>query len=547
MKKAILSSCLFPFVLVTLAFIVSRFVLFQGFHGTDDLHYAMLSARMLKGSYDPFQPADIFSGRIVLIAWQALLYRTGGVNLFTTCIGTVIATVAACFITVSRLLPVRNRSTVLVASSLFYFSPSLAMDITGIEPDPYVMLTGTCIVLLLKKGIREDPSRKIFFILIGVLIAATLLIKETVLVFLPYAIFVTLFYQKRWVNLLWILGSFAGIILLMGWGYYHFTGNAFFKFSQIENSAYPNPCNFSYLPANDLVIRLTYGVWRTFILLGFYPFVLGGISLLLAILTKKNLQWQKDYELTGFSILLLLSLYFPFSWSGYQPLCAAPRHFYFILPLAVVIISTTLYRQREAKKSSLVFALLVLFALLVCIQGTGNKWQWMIYLLIFLYLLTQPFLARMAGRYHYLVLSAILFLSILEPLFFRRAQWFKNLQELNGLLHAQYYYFPDHDNMMHWKLLHKYDDRLLNAYNFEKHPYKVYQVYYEKPDSTRFHPGWLIVNRVYTTCSPVFINKVDSLQHTGFFSKSVIRGGVGAYWMERKEQYQYIQENNFRR
>lgn len=529
---------------------MSRFVLFQGFHGTDDLHYALLAANMLKGRYDPFQPGDIFSGRIMLVAWQALLYKAGGINLFMTAAGTVAATIVSCMITVTRLLPVRTAATTLVASCLFYFSPPLTNDITGISPDPYIMLVSTIILLLLKIDLHEETSPRKSWpraVLIGMLIAVTLLIKETIIIFLPFTMLIMWLHHKQKWNSLYIFASFIAVITLMGWGYHYFTGNAFFKFSQVENSAYPNPCNFSYLPLTDLLARLTYGVWRAFTLLGFYPFVLGGITLITVLLSGKNIDWKEKYNSSGFMLLLLLGLYLPFSWRSYQPLCAAPRHFYFLLPSAVVFITTTLYSRIETNKNRLIFTLLVLLLLIVCLSGTSNKWQWMVFVILFAYFALRPILKKTVGNYHYAVFSGILFLSILEPLFFNRTGWFKNLQRLNKNLHAQYFYFPDHDNMMHWKLLHGFEDRTMHAYNIEKHPYKVYKLYYEEPNNTRFQSGWLIINKVYTTCSATFINRVDSLQQAGFFSKRIVEQHVEAVWMDKKEQYEYIKTIDFRK
>ena len=548
MKKAILPYLL-VFTAVTAVFISSRFVLFKSFHGTDDLHYAMLAAKMLKGTYDPFQPGDIFSGRIIVIAWQAFLYRIGGINVFMTSTGTVAATVAACLITVTKLLPVRTPATTLVACCLFYFSPPLTNDIPGISPDPYILLVSTCILLILKNDSQEKaPLHHSWLraVVMGVLIAVTLLIKETIIIFLPYSMLMIWLYHKK-LNSLWVFVSSLAMVVLMGWGYHHFTGNAFFKFSQIENSAYPNPCNFSYLPLKDLLIRLTYGTWRAFTLLGFYPFVLGGIALLAPFLSGKKIQWKKEYNLTSFILLLVLSLYLPFSWKSYQPLCAAPRHFYFLLPSAVILVTTTLHSLPDTRRSWSVVTLLSFVLLIVCFSGTSNKWQWMIYSMLFAYFAGLPVLKRLAGNYHYAAFCCILFISILEPLFFNRTDWFANMRGISKTIYTGYYYFPDHDNLMHWKLLHHFDDSTIHAYNIEKHPYKVYQVYYQKMDSTRFHPGWLMVNKAYTTCSPVFLNRIDSLQRTKYFSDYVIKGALGAFWINSKEQYEYIRSINFRK
>jgi len=39
------------FLIITTVYILSRIIIFKGFNGTDDLHYAQLSADLLKGRF----------------------------------------------------------------------------------------------------------------------------------------------------------------------------------------------------------------------------------------------------------------------------------------------------------------------------------------------------------------------------------------------------------------------------------------------------------------------------------------------------------------
>ena len=275
----------------TLLFVISRIALFNGFNGSDDLHYAMLASKMLRGQLDPFQPNDIFSGRVLLIGWQALVYKTGGITLFTTNAGIMLAVILTAYITVFKFLPDSSPGRVLLASSFIYFFPSLPNYRDAISPGPYIMLTGACIVVLLKRALFLQPSRTAaaLYAGIGVLTGLSLLIKETALLFLLLTTGLILLYRRRegissigwvWLGFGLVMASMAGI-------YLHFTGDALFKITQIRNSAYLNPCNFTGRPIADLINRLTYGIWMAFTLHEFFPFIFGGAVFFISSVGKQ--------------------------------------------------------------------------------------------------------------------------------------------------------------------------------------------------------------------------------------------------------------------
>jgi len=531
------------FFSVTLIFIASRFVLFNGFHGTDDLHYAMLAAKMTKAAYTPFQPNDIFSGRILLIAWQAFIYKIGGISVFTTTAGNIAAIILSCRLTIYRILPLRHPGATLLTCCLFYFNAKLAADITGISPDPYVLLIGVCITILLKNNLTATlPQKKSITnaILIGVLIAVSVLIKETILVFLPFSIAALCIYRGKrgLLNSFYLLFSFIALVGLFVYGYYYFTGDPFFKATQIENSNYPNACNFAFMPAKELMIRLSYGVWQSFIVYGFYPCLLGLIALIVQFRRQKSLSPSRAQDIVLFCLLLVISIYFPFSLHGYQPLCAVPRQFMFLVPLAAAVFTPLLIDARCMEKNKQQLAILSFILLVVCISSTLNKWQWMIYSIFFIYFLLQ-YRWQLPAKFHFIFFSIVLFASNFEGLFFNNARWFADMKQLNRDIHSNYYYFADQENMAHWNLLTRFDTTIHN-YNMEAHPYKVFQVYYQLPDTINFHPGWFIVNSVFTDRPRSFVGRMDSLQQTGFFSACKAVGNMRAFSLDNEKQFSYL-------
>ena len=240
-------------------------------------------------------------------------------------------------------------------------------------------------------------------------------------------------------------------------------------------------------------------------------------------------------------ILLLLGIYFPFSLEGYQPLCAVPRQFLFMVPLAVACITSFLAKEHTIQERTLLVLFSVLF-LGTVITHSGNKWSWMVYGLMLLFFTVHFFISHRFVSLQRMAFCSILYLSILEPAVFRRNTWFRDMEALQQKLpeHSGCYYFPDHDNMMHWKLLHRFNDTTIQYYNLEKNPNISYRVYYQYPDRHTFHPGWFIFNKSYTTCSRMLIRSIDSLGRVGYFSRQLPTEHVNAYWIADKKQFELL-------
>jgi hypothetical protein len=575
------------FWLVTFVFVLSRIIIFNGFNGSDDLHYAMLAVQLIKGTYNPFEPNDIFSGRIVLIALQALIYKLGGVGVFTTAAGTVIAVILSCKLTIFSLLPQKNVLSVLLATSLFYFNPALTQATIGILPDAYIMLAGTIILVLLKKDFtRIEGGMESFTnaFLIGFIIAISLLIKETALVFLPTTVILALFFKSKRpaLYITKILTSFTIVGILFMCGYYFFAGDPLFKLVQIRNSSYSHPCNLALRPVQALIIRLTYGVWQSFIVNGFYPVVLALGVVLTAMfprgnmintgnkpvnVAKRNIFFNgrlSNIESTSFIVILVTSLFLPFSLDGYEPLCAVPRHFLYLMPFAVLPVVNYICTL-QTKRSYAYMTLFVLAVACGCMMSTQNKWQWMIHLMIFV-----SFFLRFVGwpGLHKLAIAAIwlaLFVSIFESLFFLRSAWFKDMQVLemripggepkmplgedrnvstksrpDSILQPVAYYFADHDNMMHWKLLKNFDETGTRYFNLHPQPFKIYKIYYKFPEKASFIPGWLIINNAYPSPSVNLLEQPQSPQALNLLQTIFRSGHIYAYYIGTPEQLKYV-------
>ena len=529
------------FAIVSVLFVVSQGFFFQGFNGTDDLHYAFLAHRMLQGRFSPFVLNDLFGGRTLLVAIQAAVYFVGGVSTFTTQAASYLAVVVACYLTVFKLLQTSKLRLSFIATSLFYFNPVIAGIMLGPAPDVFILLATVLLLLLLRKpdaGAMKNFTG--FGVVLGLFIFATLFIKESGLVFLPFAAITGLFFPKA-VRIKFIIGLFVSFLMAVavcGCIYYFNTGDFLFRIKQLQAATYPNPCNYYSFFQKEMYIRLTYGVWRVFISQNFLPVIIAVVAIIQEWFSKKD-STSAIADKRNFLILLLIGLYFPFSVSNYQPLCAKSRHFLFLLPLAVVISSQWLEKGYTRPKTDWYRNAIAVILIGCSIKMENNGWNWDFYRCLLLFLLLLPFHSnRRLVVATPVLLAAILWLSLPYGFIYHRTSWFKDLQTLSNKLGGNYFYFADHDNLMHWKLFQQFNTRV-HYYNLDPHPFFISNPYYEQ---LQFHCGWFIINRQYTTRTPYFDNRIDSLMSVSFFEKKETVGEVSAFYFSNQKQYDYLNE-----
>jgi hypothetical protein len=536
------------FILVTAVYLVIYCFTFTGFNGSDDLHYAKLANNMLDGSYNAFEPNDIFAGRILLISWQAFIYYIGGINIFTTQIGSIIAIVFSCYLTIFILGQFKEWQTVFGCSILFYFNPVLNTTTLGISPDVYIMLLGILLLILWRNINNENKKKEAIFksISFGAISFVALFIKENALIFIPFIFFISLVENRR-KNLpiaLISIATFFILIFFSGFVYYHYTGDYYLRVHQIINSSSTaSGCIYDMSTIGAFIKRLTFGVWQNFITEGFYPVILAAFLLTAKVLKAKSFKIQVTIIEKIFVVLLLLGLYFPFSLKGYQPLCIRCRHFIFLLAPAVIICAS--YLEEAVKRKLLLWEFISASAFIfcICVMSTGNKWFWMIYLFLLLFfVLLKICHLEIVLKYKYFILLPILSLFIFYNTIYYKSNWFKNLQSVNTKVDGYYFYFPDHDNMLHFQLLNKFNKNY-SYYNLEKKPFKIYALYYNKIDTNNFKKGWFIVNKAYTVASQKFLSTSDSLQSNSYFKKQFIEGDINAFYIDKKETLEYIKIN----
>ena len=336
-----------------------------------------------------------------------------------------------------------------------------------------------------------------------------------------------------------LLFGFSTIVLLTGI-YYHFnTGNALFKISQIETSDYKYLPNY-HIEKSILLIRLTIGPWQTFVGQGFYPVVIAAGILITKCFSKGTKFLIYQFYPLAFFILLLIGLYFPFSISPFHPLKSECRQFLFLLPWAAAICTNYLYILfRPTQKNDKLFWIFPVL-LVCCMMSTRNKWEWMIYLLTTI-LFSFRYILEMKRSFSIYLISSIFFLSVLEIIFFNFSPWFSEMQVLEKRIPDNCFYFADHDNMMHYELLRKFDFKKSSFFNLEKDPFFILDNYTSSPNDHPFKPGWLICNRAYTIRSGKFFSEIDSLTSLNLFSRTIKFPHINAYFIEDRKKLNIIQ------
>jgi len=154
----------------------------------------------------------------------------------------------------------------------------------------------------------------------------------------------------------------------------------------------------------------------------------------------------------------------------------------------------------------------------------------MIYGLITILLFFVPLLRRYFQIIIF-ILCAILWVSLLETVFFKNFTWFKEMKLMSRNTNGNCFYFIENDNMMHWELIHKFDETANVYYNLGKKPFFVSDLYNPNINSTLFKPGWLIVNMVYPEPSPKFQSTLNLLKKTNTFEKCLLYNYIEAFYI----------------
>jgi 4-amino-4-deoxy-L-arabinose transferase-like glycosyltransferase len=517
------------FCCVTLVMLISRYLSFYGFKGSDDLHYAFLSSRVLNGTYDMFFAQDIYAGRPVVIFYQALWFKLFGINDFSMSIPSISVLIVLAYVVCFKSGLPKDVRTVIIAGALVYFNPVVTRATLGNLPDAYIALIALLVFLLIKKSTDHAATKQNLQrgIVAGLLLIAGLFVKESIVLIYAGAAVVLFYYRKKisrnfFLALITtvIVGS-AGYLVF----YYLNTGNAFYHFVQIKNAAYFNPCSYGCFSNTYFLKRLTITVPYEAIVSNVWP-------LLLVVPVLVTYRHHKNPDAGFWKItlvtLFLLALYFPFSIVPYVPLCHDMRQFFFLFPFAAVLyvscISDALVSGKSVRIISIASIIVFTAATFICYIFTPfNKWG-----ILCCGLLGLAFMAVASGIKKikpvilYLLIPAILWLSTAYTIFKKPHQGYAALKEMSGKIKkdsnfvSNTFYFINNDTKTHFALINQFDTakQFINLDTIQKgfKPFIAYQQKHILDGTASMQKGWLIVSDDYVeNLNPAAIKSIQVL------------------------------------
>lgn len=356
---------------------------YYGHFGYDDMYYAQYAAQVAKGTLS--LPSDHYAYRWALIFPVGLCYSLFGINDSASSIFPLIVTAITLFLVHRASLrlaaPQWRNETSIVAMSLFLLSHWTLFYADKIMPDTLVTLgiVGSLYAVARQRYNKTSPQKTLFNVLVGTFsLWFAFLSKENVLLLLPLFAFLLIAD--------WVQGKqrrfWTSIILLnlvIAFSYFGFfyiqKGNPFYRFEAIKLNSYFNPsCSYDVLPYAVVLRRISYELPLIFIGGGM---ALGMAASLLSLSQHSIKQWWRSEDeptfwISSFVGAFLLSNFMTTSTHAYMPLCADPRHYLYLVPIASLAAAPYLVELIKGKQSSLSFALLLACFTALCIwHGHG--------------------------------------------------------------------------------------------------------------------------------------------------------------------------------
>ncbi len=497
------------FIVNSLFFALGSLIVFNGYNGTDDLHYALLARQLLDGQFNPFNPTDVFAGRLVLVGWQAFWFWLLGVNDWAIQIPPIITLIVCLKLLLFNSGIKLNKPSVFFLSALFYFNPATQQVVVGTMPDVYLACLTILLIYLVNKCALSKTIN--FKSVIGLVFIAIIgwFIKEIIGVILVLFFIVLVLmhrhFSKRVVVTYGLAMLLAGIMLAAF--YLSFTGDVFFRLKQIASATYVSACRYDLFGSKYMIDRLTVKIPGIIIQHAIFPIILSWILMLVS--GFKNLKHSVSFWTLNIGFLLVL--FFPATLWPYAPICHENRHFYFLVPIAIWFLgnhygSLSEISVNQSSKKMLLFAGVMLLCCLICIiYFPYAKWYLLLYALAGIVFLVLFFKKAKSTNY-WITASVVAMLSMLYPVFKPIDKGFKSLKMLTEKIQNQSavdstsLFFIDHDTKSHVQ----YFTGFSNAIHFkclDEHEFAVFKQYNGLSIQHTFYngaQGWLLLNPLYT-------------------------------------------------
>lgn len=337
--------------------VIHHFYIFGGYFGSDDMHYARLSHRLLHGEMDF---GDHYSYRWPILWLTGLSYWLLGISDFSTALPTLLL---SCGVFVLLFRVFRHSAYQLALAFLLCFSVKWYVFYSDkIVPDVYVtffLFFAWLVYLKLNKNGLLMKS-----LLFVSLLFLAFLAKGTAILILPLLIYYFVLDIKQGKLYKWKYAIPIGVVLMAGYLLlcYSLTGNPLARFDAIQANMYFSECAYDQMPWSETWKRITTGflsfAWRESLIYFLILAVLIRLFATLRVKAEEELSAINFYFATV--ILLYLSMNFmTFSFKAYSPGCLEIRQYLFSIPIMAVCIVKMMEHFQLSKLTLSAFILLL--------------------------------------------------------------------------------------------------------------------------------------------------------------------------------------------
>lgn len=348
------------FVLVVICYRLSGYT---GHYGYDDMQYAEIAANLLNGDVD-FD--DHFTFRFTIIVATALCYKLFGVNDFASSLPAMVLTIMM-LVTIYVILRRRGFWTTVLGLALTVSTETILFYSNKLMPDIYVAFFTLLAAYSYYRQRYETPKHTVrHAVLFALSLWLAFMSKGTVVLLLPWILylFVSDCLQKKagkfWI---WAIASGAACLIIYFASIKLMTGEFFYRFKSIALNSYLNKCSYDQQPLAILLKRIYFDYFEMTVTSGM---AIPMICVATAFVSKRWREILKMADTTSFfvvsAMLMFLSGNFmSISATSYIPMCIAPRHYLFIIPIGA-IGSVLLLQQRPSRIQTFVIATLTVLA-----------------------------------------------------------------------------------------------------------------------------------------------------------------------------------------
>jgi hypothetical protein len=350
-------------LILAILFGVNHFWGFFGHYGYDDMTYAGLANSVLHNKF--VLSNDHATYRWVVIFLTAISYKFFGINDHSSALMPMLCTLATAWL-ISRCIA--NVWHAALSVFLFGLHTWTLYYADKIMPDIYVAFFFFASIYIIYQQRKNNKLSYRNGVALSLMLFLAILSKETIILTIPVFAYLMLtdIFQKR--NLSFWAATLISLSLILIL-YLIFikieTGHFLQRYYAIRLQSYFNPCSYDLLPFSQTVNRITSGLWLVFVRSGLALFLVFG----LVSITGRSLRGlvrvtsAEDYFPTVFLLTVLCCNFMSTSPTHYVPMCEDPRHYLFLVPVAVIAGLDGMMRFFNAPKKFfwLIISFIILF------------------------------------------------------------------------------------------------------------------------------------------------------------------------------------------